>query len=361
MKKLNKIFSVVLTAAIMTSLLITSAIPVSAGTQKWSEDLKVPSTANNVLNTAIVDASAFAQSPVDGALYASVTDDGTNWKLIKSIDGGRTWTGGTATTAVAATALAAKAVAIVPSKTEADVVFLATATTLYKSMDGGKTFTTIVGAPGSEAITALDVDTFGGRYIAVVGTDNASTLGGVYFWDSNDVFNNLNPVGTTTFGEAVLALKIAPTFAVDRAVVAVGPVNVRVNVNGGAWGATITDNTTVAAGTGVVDIAFPSDFNAVTNPVYFIAVSGTGKGVFRMSGSAGTSLNVYASTVMNNIDVFGAFNTGTAQILVGGSDGTVVIPPALTLPLSCLTKTMPPTRKPTLSMPVQRLTFPLTV
>ncbi|MEN8615487.1 fibronectin type III domain-containing protein, partial [Dehalogenimonas sp. THU2] len=319
MKKFNKFFSVLLTAALLTGMLVSTALPVSAGTQVWS-DFTVPSTTNRVLSTTITDVSAFAQSMVDGALYASVNEGG--WKLIKSTDGGRTWATTFTTTGLPAVA----AVAIVPSKTEADVVFLADATTMYKSMDGGKTWTTIVGAPAGDAITALDVAIFGGRYIAVVGTNAAGVSdAGVYFWDSNDVFNNLNPVGTTTFGFPVLALAMAHTFGTDRAVVAVGNNGanavVRVNVNGGAWGATVLDTVITSGVPTAADIAFPTDFNAISNPIYFTVVSGPTGGAYRMVGN--TFLSIDAGLTWNNISVNGAFNAGAANVMIGSSAGTV--------------------------------------
>lgn len=381
MKHLNKIFSIVLTAAIMTSLLITSAIPVSAAAQAWDK-YATPSTTGMVLNTNIQDASVFAQSPVDGALYAAVMDNnltvtifesgasgakatatvnaagavtafvitaggtgytaaatvtiagaggtglvvgavsvggttitaiavttpGTGYgsKLLKSTDGGRTWS------SITTAGIVAPVVAVVPSKTEANVVFIATATTLYKSVDGGATFSSIVGS--TDGITALDVATWGGRYIAVVGT---TTGAGVYFWDEIYPFNNLVALGSTTFGSAVNAVALAPTFGTDRALVAVGANGVvSLNVNGGAWGATIA-NSSVGANT-AADIAFPSDFNVTTSAVYFVASAG--QGLYKISGATATSVD--AGTTWNNVSVSGGYNTGLATILVGSSVGT---------------------------------------
>jgi hypothetical protein len=324
MKKLNKIFSVLLTAALLTGMLVSTALPVSAKTQAW-DNFSVPSSTGMVLDDNLVSASAFAQSPVDGALYASVDDNGTI-KLLKSTDSGRTWK------PITTAGWSAAAVAIVPSATEANVVFLATASTLFKSMDGGVTFTTIVSVDAPATITALDVALFGGRYIAVVGTNGLGTMtAGVYFWDANDVFNNLNPVGTTTFGMPVLDLKMAPSFGTDRTVVAAGVSGgttvVRVNVNGGAWGAAIANVTLGSDATTAptaADIAFPADFNVTTSPIYFVAVADADVndgGVWRVIGT--TALLIDDTETANNIDVDGAFASGTAKILVGNSDGTV--------------------------------------
>lgn len=306
MKKLNKIFSIVLTAAIMTSLLITSAIPVSAGTQAWSEDLKVPSTTGMVLDISGYTVQAFVQSPVDGDLYAAVAGN----KIIKSTNGGRTW--------VKAADLTVPAVALVASNTVADDLFMVSAATFSRSMNGGTTWSTVAGSPAGN-FTALDVATFGGRYIAVVGVNNAAV--GVYFWDSNDVFNNFTAVGTTVFGEAVAAVKMAPTFTVDRAVVAVGSTNTKVNLNGGAWGAAFAS---VVLGGTVADIAFPADFNAVTSPVFFVT---NGIAAVRVIGGAVTSTltSIDSTYSWTNLDVSGAFNAGTARIILGDAVGNVAM------------------------------------
>ncbi|AKG54285.1 hypothetical protein DGWBC_1659 [Dehalogenimonas sp. WBC-2] len=274
-----------------------------------------------VLNTALDQSYVLAQSPVDGALYASVRDGGT-YMVLKSDDGGRTWE-------IANDDFTSAVIAIVPSDTEAGVVFVATAATFFKSMDGGTTFTTIANAPTGDSITALDVAVFSGHYLAVIGTNNGGSSGiGVYYWDETQPFNNLYPVGTTSFGLPVIALAMAPTFATDRAVVAVG-VNtgvstvVKVNVNGGAWGATVAD-TVIGSGADATgaDIAFPSDFNVMTNPIYFVAITDANDGgLWRLIGNSPT--NVDASALTSNVDISGSFNANTANILVGRTDGTV--------------------------------------
>ncbi len=329
--KISRILGVALTLAVLSSLCIVAA-PASAATQAW-DAFTTPSTTGMMLNTTITAGGPIAQSPVDGALYAYVLDGGTN-KLIKSTDGGRTWkvsgSVGQPTAAV---------VAIAPSPVEANVVFYATASTLYRSNDGGANFTTVLNGPTSEVITALDVTKYGGRYVAVVGTDNATASGGVLFWDENDIFNNLNPVGTTSFGYPVLALALAPTFTTDRALVAIGidgtnnMAIVRTNVNGGAWDAVVgpvrlTTTSPIApslTAPTAADIAFPSDYNATTNPVYFACVSDADAadgGVYRLIGTTATRIDT--GLTWTNLAVNGAFGPGNTTILVGSSAGAVI-------------------------------------
>jgi hypothetical protein len=321
--KIVKILGLVVTLATLMSLFV-SAAPVSAATQEWSQ-FATPSAAGMVLNTTISAGGPIEQSPVDGALYVYVNDGGTH-KLLKSTDSGRTWkVSGSVGQPVAAV------VAIACSPTEANVVFYTDGTTLWKSVDGGANFLPIVNVTGAAKITALDIAKWGGRYIAVVGTNGLGTMtAGVYYWDESLPFNNLTPVGTTEFGYPVLDVAMAPTFSSDRAVVAIGVKTltdtiVRVDVNGGAWGAIVPDYSTATASAAptAADIAFPSDFNATTSPIYFYCVSdadATEGGVFRMIGNVPTQ--VQTTVTCNNMSISGSFASGTAALLAGTSAGT---------------------------------------
>ncbi|MEE8194358.1 MAG: hypothetical protein V3T73_02520, partial [Dehalococcoidales bacterium] len=260
-KKITRILGVVLTLVLLSSFLIVSA-PVGAATQAWGT-FSTPSATGMVLDTTITSADAFAQSPVDGALYAAVTDVGPVYKLLKSTDSGRTWK------SITTANLPAAAVAVVPSPVDANVVFYVDANTLYRSNDGGVIFLVVLNAPAGELFTALDIAKWNGRYFAVVGTNNANASGGVLYWDENDIANNLVTWGSvgSTFGLAVLSLSLAPTFNVDRAMVVIGVSGntsvIRTNVNGGAWAAVIA-NVVIgggAAAPSAADIGYPTDFN----------------------------------------------------------------------------------------------------
>ncbi|RJO62412.1 MAG: hypothetical protein C4542_04120 [Dehalococcoidia bacterium] len=338
--KIAKYLGVVLTAVMVASMLVM-AVPTAAAApltpvQRWNT-YPIPSTTGMMLSSTIALAGPIAQA-VDaasnasgiGTIYAFVNDPALTpaQQIVKSVNGGRTWavTGsvGQPTSPV---------IEIVCSPTEGNVVFYVTASTLWMSTDSGATFLAIVSVPVSDAITALDAAKWNGRYIAVVGVD--STLGtatltaGVYAWDQSDVFNNLLPVGTTTFNgilaKKILSVRMAPTFATDRAVIAMGVAGgvatVRVDINGGAWGAVVADFTIGGAVT-AGDIQCPSDFNATTSPIYFIAISDAAVGgVYRVTGNSPFLLD--AVRTWTNMSVSGTFASGTATILVGSSVGTV--------------------------------------
>jgi hypothetical protein len=332
MKKLTKILGILLSVVTVASMFVIAAPAAAATTPQAWNTYSTPSATGMVLNTTITAGGPMDQA-TDGAIYLYVNDGGT-FKIIKSTNNGRTW----AVSGVVGQPTAA-VVALVCSPSEANVVFYATATMLYKSTDSGATFSSVLSVSAPGAITCLDVAKWSGRYIAVVGTNGAGAVtGGVYYWDESLPFNNLNPVGTDAFNswsvsaDVVLAVKMAATFGTDRAVVAVGvdttlfTTEIRVNVNGGAWGATVADVTpwgTTAPAT-AADIAFPSDFNAVTNPIYFVSVADPNAGegaIYRIIGNTPTIID--PAITWTNLDVSGAFNTGNATILAGSSTGAI--------------------------------------
>jgi hypothetical protein len=286
-----KILGVVLTVVTLASVFVI-AVPATAApaAQAWSK-YSIPSTTGLVLNTTYTLGGPIAQASDSSALYAAFGTGGptaTAFGIIKSTDNGRTWKN-----VVASGAPTLPVLEIVCSPTEANVVFYITEQTMWMSTDSGVNFTAIVNCPeyvaspgAGSRFTALDVAKWGtpSRYIAVVGTNMGSgaTLAGVYYWDQSLPFNNLTPVGTSQFSAwtgfsgagTVLSVKMAPTFATDRAVVAVGTDStaftkvIRMDINGGAWGAVVPDAIfgTAPAAT-AADIAFPSDFNYATSPI----------------------------------------------------------------------------------------------
>ena len=339
--KIAKIMGVVLAVATVASLFVM-AVPAAAvyapTAQTWS-NYAIPSTTGMVL-ADLTTGGPIAQAFDGSALYAAVTDNSSpvaNF-IIKSVDNGRTWkkSGTVGQPGVAAV------VELVCSPTEANVVFYITATSLYMSVDSGVTFSVKISVSGADALTSFDVAKWGtpARYIAVVGTNAGSpaTAAGVYYWDESLPFNNLTQVGSTAFDSwattatAILNVRMAATFAIDRTVVAVGidptahTTKIRMDVNGGAWGATVLD--VAAFGTGAdataADIAFPSDFNVVTSPIYFVSVADSNDGnIFRVIGD--TKAAVGPTTPVRNVTNMsssGSFASNTGTILAGTSVGT---------------------------------------
>jgi trimeric autotransporter adhesin len=328
-----KVLGVVLTAATLVSMFVFAAPTAAATIPQAYNSYAIPSTTGMVLNATITAGGPIAQAMDSSALYVYVMDNGVN-KILKSVDNGRTWKN-----VVVSGAPAVPVVEIVCSPVEANVVFYITATTLYMSTDAGLNFTAILNAPGTDVFTSFDVSKWGtpSRYIAVVGTnDSVASDAGVYYWDQSLPFNNLTPVGTTTFTgwtgnfSPVLSVKMAPTFATDRAVVAVGydattfTKVIRMDVNGGAWGAVVPDVTITGAAPTAGDIAFPSDFNYQLQPIYFVAIADTTNGgVFRVIGATATPILAQATAF--NMSYVGSFASSTGSLLVGLTNGNAYL------------------------------------
>ncbi|ADJ26735.1 hypothetical protein Dehly_1448 [Dehalogenimonas lykanthroporepellens BL-DC-9] len=348
MKKLNKIFSIVLTAAIMTSLLITSAIPVAAADNAWSET-KIPGATGMVLAPDMVASGPMAQD-ADGNLFvayesddADLVDDGEQYRLAKSTDGGRTWTS-------VAVAGAIDAIATAPD--DASVVYIAVGNTVYKSTDGGATFVNMASVPdhvenGAYVITAMDVAMAGGSYKVVVGVkDDSGTpwdTAEVFYMDEGQFFNTFTTIGTPSFNtthdeaDVIYDIKLSPDFATDKGIVVLaenltGSGNqafVTFNVNGGVWGgqvkaAAIGASTAAEGGA----IALPDDFNILTQPAFYVALNETTQGgIYRVVGGALATntlqLSTSPATNLVSIDVVGNF--AAANLIAGSADGNVYV------------------------------------
>ena len=90
-KKIVKVFGVLLTAALLVGLFVTAA-PVAAGTQSWSKQA-IPSTTGLVLDTGNTFTGPLAINSDGTVIYAASDVGGAGTaRMVKSLDGGRTWT-----------------------------------------------------------------------------------------------------------------------------------------------------------------------------------------------------------------------------------------------------------------------------
>jgi len=280
---------------------------------------------------------------IDGKLYAY--GKGLTYTLYKSTDNGASWsfTGN----------VQQSIVAIAASPQNAGTIYYATASTVYKSTDGGKTFSPLPPNPGGAGsgnieITSLAVTHHYSTLIAV-GTqdkDNAQ-FGGVYLLDEQNIIPAWTDTGLT--GYDVFTIAFSPHYAGDRSLVAVATdeldtfVTMKVDING--WGATYgnarlnRDNAAVPSPVVVAnsaEIVFPDDYDATfADFTLFAAIdTGTGNGdVYRVTAAPapGTSvavdLNIGAAYGLNNIDVTGLAISGTApgaKLLAGAANSAQV-------------------------------------
>ncbi len=277
---------------------------------------------------------------IDGALYAYAK--GLTYTLYKSTNGGYSWSYlGNVTDSI---------VDIATSPHDANLVYYATRSYVYRSNDGGKTFVQLPGNPGGAGsnnleITALDVTWLNYNVIAAStrDTDNAQ-FGGVYTLNEEQILAGWTDTGLS--GYDIYAVAFSPNYAGDRQLIAVASdetdTYVTTKINNAGWGATAgnarlnKDNSMPPASVAVATsaaIAFPSNYDANPawgNYVQFIAVdTGTGSGdVYKINGaaapasSAATDLNIGSAYGLKNIDVTGLAVSGggnSARLLAGAA------------------------------------------
>ncbi|APV45404.1 hypothetical protein Dform_02095 [Dehalogenimonas formicexedens] len=308
MKHLNKIFGIVMTAAIAASMLVVSALPVSAADNAW--------TAVTMPTTTSLTGSGLLTKAIDGTLYAWTNTATANTNsLAKSTDGGRTWT---SVKTPGTTAGAAAITAIATSPSEANVLYIATGLSVWKSTDGGATFAALpvgtIAVAGVTSVKSLAVGLLGGSYKVFAGTD-----GGVYLFDEGVSLNNQ----FVLFGGLVanvLDVKLSPTFNTAAGIYALTSTGTNASLYVSTGGAFAPTPATIASGAGttVGEIGFSADFNITSNPVLWVGTDGATGGIFRTT-LGGTGFHLGANLPVATIDVTGSGVFGGAVTIVFGT------------------------------------------
>ncbi len=271
---------------------------------------------------------------VDGTLYAY--GQGLTYTLYKSTDGGYSWS--------YPSKVEDDIVAIATAPDDADTVYYATVSNVFRSTDGGRQFTKLPGNPGSAgsnnvAITAIDVAMLDGKNIIAVATrdSDSSEFSGAYFLNEGKPLPSW--IDTNIGSYDVYAVAFSPNFASDQQLVAVvtdeTDTFVTTKIGTDAWGQTVGDAKLDNSGASVVvntsaAIVFPSDYNITDGYVQFVA-SDTGdesgdvylvNGVEAPDFSVATGLNIGAGHGLSNVDVTGLAISGkaaTANLLAGAA------------------------------------------
>jgi hypothetical protein len=283
-KKSSRILGVLLTLALVSSLIIISA-PVSAGTHSWTA-LSNPSTTGLVLDPGNIFTGPFDIDINGSAIYASSNTAGPGMggalgltgNLVKSTDGGRTWTMLTGFPGVnpvgaypsgGAVGFSVGTITdIVCSSRDANTVYVTDGYDVWKSIDGGVNWQPLTnlfqhaGAslwsfPPIGVIVALDVGytAVGSHVFAAVNSFGGGT-GGIYVcyewqfgmpWGDMDV-GNQRPIPMGPYNVDAQDVKVDPTnFAATQMVMALvntyGPVGtfITTKYTGLQWGVTATD------------------------------------------------------------------------------------------------------------------------
>ena len=283
---------------------------------------------------------------IDGTVYGYANPSGTSYTLFKSTDGGYSWsyTGKVNDTIVD--------IALAPD--DASIVYYATSSSLYKSIDAGISFIRLLSNPGGAGsdnltIISIDVARVDGNSIIAVGTRDTDSLqyGGVYTLDESKALPSW--IDTNLGSYDVYAVAFSPNFPADRQLVSVvtdeGDTFVTTKIGDGGWGEMIgnarldKDNsgtpTPVAVETSAA-IAFPDDYDVTSEDyVLFVAIdTGSNSGdVYKINGvavpesSVATDLDIGSVYGLSNIDVTGLAVTGdaaSASLLAGAASGNRV-------------------------------------
>ncbi len=281
----------------------------------------------------------------DGTLYCYANPTGTTYTLFKSTDSGLSWsyTGNVKDTIID----------IVTPQDNANVVYYATAASVYKSNDAAKTFMPLPSSPGGAgagnvSITSVDVLRTGSYYTVAVATRDADTgeFGGVYFYDETKSASGWQNTGIGN--RDVYKVAFAPRLIVEQPhLIAVTSneastlVTTKIGLSG-AWGSLLSDATIPVSSLVSADVAFPDNYGTSQNDfTLFLALnSGTNAGgayiVYNGVAPASSSfvdLNIGRYYGISGIDVASIAimgNSHTGKLLAGlagsaqvysGSDG----------------------------------------
>ncbi len=210
----------VMTLALLMSYISSTSPKELAATPdevKWSE-VNIPAegrTGNWVLAPGS-DIQKLAMA-IDGTLYCYAKPTGISYTLFKSGDGGYTWSyTGKVTEAI---------VAIATAPNDADVIFYATTTNVYKSVDAGVTFLSLPPNPGGAGsnnitITSLSVSRLDNSHVIAIGTRDSDSLeyGSIYTFDEDKPSSWLN---TGIGNYDVVALAFSPNYPTDYQLMAI--------------------------------------------------------------------------------------------------------------------------------------------
>lgn len=282
---------------LLVSLLATIAIvaPTLTATAAQNEvkwdcvDLPAAGNVNGWVLASGSDVKCLS-SASDGTLYAYANPTATGYTLFKSTDGGYHWsyTG----------RVEAEIVAIATDPGGADGLYYATSTSVYKSDDGGDSFTQFPPNPGGAdgtdiKITDLSVANLDDRNLIAVATAdcNLAAGGGIYTLEETDgVFPSWQDTGIGDYNTHRLAL--SPDFESDGIMVALitDDAETYIAYNYGTPGdwemvELLDDDRNSFVSDGASEIVFPPGFDE-PYPI-FIGLNGGDGGVYRVtSGDA---------------------------------------------------------------------------
>ena len=301
--KMKGVVGIVLTVILLASLTVGLAgAPAGAASsnlkfttlelpkvEAWDSEATFADSEGDYWATPGIDVGPIAQTPDGGTLFAAayyLDETGTFYEVMKSLDGGYSWTvtGFYDETSDVRDSTPIVDIVVSPEYSDDTTLAVATGAFVYISDDSGKNFTQLDNPWDAEVITDLDVTIAeDGDLALMVGTDagDVYVAKGLLTWTAQDI--------PASISNAVLACAFLPTFAADGDIGLSAIVTTRgtttmtfsfANVrDGGEWGDDIVNAPiTNAEGDDFASewarIAFPDDFDAfgIGNNVCFVGI-----------------------------------------------------------------------------------------
>ncbi|HTY82390.1 MAG TPA: hypothetical protein VMB24_06370, partial [Dehalococcoidales bacterium] len=233
-KAIKRFWGIGLIVIILSSFFMAvPAAPASGGIYAWAADTTQPSVANGLLSPIKANTFGYTDitSTADGAnIYMTACDTASTNYLYKSTNGGVSWTkpaGGTAASPFTAALPNTSGlnqwtyVAVAPDdpNTIAVVSYAVTTgvgNTIYLSTNGGATFSSL-GTPGATlTVNDLAVSSISGPYRYIaVAATDNSTTGYLYSWTVGAAAPAWSNKASTLGGVTVGAVAFSPAFASD--------------------------------------------------------------------------------------------------------------------------------------------------
>jgi photosystem II stability/assembly factor-like uncharacterized protein len=324
MFKFKWVFQSVFLLILIFSLLFFPSRASNAAPLEWSI-FNTPSdgrTGNWVL-AAGSDISHLTRAQ-DGTLYCSANPPATDYRLFKSTDAGYSWsyTGRVEDEIVG--------IDVLPDNSS--VVFYATSSQIFKSVDSGNRFELISfdmgGTMDGEVITSLDAvyDVDGDCLVVGTRDTRSSFYGGAYLLEESQSYQWID-TGIGLYD--VYYVAFSPHYETDRQIVAVADdetdIVVTTDLDSSGWNQSIGearfDNLSLES----ASLAFPSDYNAdlaQNSYAQFVSLNtkqGKG-GVFKIRGGA-----VSSEVIDLNIGLVAGENRDIATLAVNGDESNAYL------------------------------------
>ncbi len=324
-----KLFAV---SAVLAAIALSSTATASPAAVKWTRvNIPAEGEAGHRVLAPGSDVQHLTMAN-DGTLYAYAA--GLTDTLYRSNDGGTSWmeTGNVQDIIVD----------IAVSPHDANTVYYATTSEVYRSGDGGKTFTELPAIPAgvdNKEITSIDVAHMDSNIIAAGTRDTDSgEFGGVYTLNEGNIVSTWTDTGIGNYD--VYAVAFSPDYANDMQLVAAGTDETDTFIIFKAgdtdWNAVTgyarlnRDNSssfTPVAAASSATFAFPDNYNAdpsFGSSVLYVAIdSGAGEGdVYEIDCtdapyvSTATDLNIGEDYALDNLDVTGLDISGEYPLII---------------------------------------------